>query len=52
MFLTALFPKILKKLFKMRETHCGFLSNSQSLRELKRKGARGIRNTLTIEHSE
>ena len=36
----------------MRENHCGFLSNSQSLKELKRKGARGIRNTLTFEHSE
>jgi hypothetical protein len=48
MFLTAQLEKILKKLFKMRETHCGFPSNSQSLKELKRKGARGIRNTLTI----
>lgn len=36
----------------MRETHCGFPSNSQSLKELKRKGARGSRNTLTVEHSE
>jgi hypothetical protein len=47
-FCTAQFLKILKKLFKMRETHCGFPSSSQSLKELKRKGARGIQNTLTI----